>query len=91
MDIFLISAEKHMFEVLDGALLRSTHNIRFHAKKKMKNKMPDIPNMWSKCMSAGVEVSFTHLCRIDSSTSSLWTGPFQLEGMSSKFLYGHVL
>ena len=28
-----------------------------------------------------------HLCKMDSSTSTLWTGPFLLEGMSGLFLF----
>ena len=27
-------------------------------------------------------ISLTHLCRVDPSTSRLWTGPFSIEGVS---------
>ena len=30
--------------------------------------------------------SLTHLCRVDSSTLTLWTGPFPVKGLSGKFL-----
>ena len=33
-----------------------------------------------------MSVLSTHLCRKNSSISSFWTGPFQVEGISGKFL-----
>ena len=31
-----------------------------------------------------------HLCRMDSSTITLWTHPFPIEGVSRQFYYYHV-
>ena len=33
----------------------------------------------------------THLCRVDSSTLTLWTGPFLYKGCLVSFYYCHVL
>ena len=33
----------------------------------------------------------TRLCRVDSSTITLWTGPFPVEGWSGNLYYYHVL
>ena len=33
-----------------------------------------------------VLIELTHLCRVESSRSSLWTGPFPTEGVSGKLL-----
>ena len=32
-------------------------------------------------------VSLNHLCRVDASTLSLWTGPFPIVGMSGLFFF----
>ena len=47
-----------------------------------------LPILWLIFFIQGeiTEESLTHLCQVDPLTSTLWTGPFPIEGVSGLFL-----